>query len=94
MPNVTFDFKAQQAAMGVTIQNRSNLRDVTVITFQTSGKRTVPLSNGVHDVGYRVVGTPNTAYDLQVTAGGIMNPVSRTLGGNGQGAGVRTLTVP
>lgn len=94
MPNVTFKFTPNQAAMAVTIQDRNNLGNVSAINFQASGTKSVPLANGIYDVGYRVVGTPGTAYGLQVTAGGTMNAVSRTLASNGRGAGVRTLTVP
>jgi hypothetical protein len=94
MPNVTLKFTANQAVMSLTIQNRNQLSNVTAVTFQASGNKTVSLSNGTYDLGYRAAGTPKTSYDLQVTAGGTMTAVSRTLASNGKAAGVRTLTVP
>jgi hypothetical protein len=94
MPNVTFKFSGNQAVMSFTIQDRSNLGNVTAVTFQAPGNKNVPLSNGTYDVGYRAVGTPGTSYGLQTTAGGTMNAISRTLASNGQAAGVRTLMVP
>jgi hypothetical protein len=93
MANVTFKFSAKQAVLSLTAQGRDNPGNVSALAFQAPGTKSVKLSAGTYDVGYRARGTPKTAYQLQVTAGGTMNPVDRELADDGKAAGVRTLVV-
>lgn len=94
MPDVTFKWDCPRSVMAVTIQSRTTPGNVAGLHGQGSGTKKLDLPNDTYDVGYRIVGTPKTKFKLEVTTGGAMNPIDRTLPGDGKAAGVRKLTVP
>jgi hypothetical protein len=91
--SVTFKCICPQSVVSVTIQSADDPSDADVITFKASGSKTIERSSGDDDVSYRAVGTPGSDLALEVTKGGTMRAVNRTLGDNGRAAGLRTLTV-
>ena len=94
MPKVTFKCSCPQSIINVTVQAANDQRDVDSLTFKASGSKTIDRKKGSHFVAYRAVGTPGTEFELEVTKGGTMNPVSRTMPDNGRADGNRDLTVP
>ncbi len=93
MAKVTFASKCRQSIVGVTIQSDTDPSEAEGFTFRESGSKTVDLANGDRVVSYRAVGTPETDFSLEVTKGGTMAMVERTLPENGRAAGDRALTV-
>jgi hypothetical protein len=91
--SVTFKCTCPQSVVAITVQASEDPTDTEVMTFKTSGSKTVDLSTGSHDVSYRAVGTPGSDLKLEVTKGGKMRTVDRVLGGDGRAAGLRTLVV-
>ena len=91
--SVTFNCSCPQSVVSVTIQATDDPSDTEGLLFKTSASKTVELSKGEHDVSYRAVGTPGSDLGLEVTKGGTMRPVDRTLGNDGRAAGLRTVAV-
>ena len=91
--SVTFKCTCPQSVVAVTVQATDDPSDTDAMTFKTSGTKTIDLVSGDHDVSYRAVGTPDTDLKLEVTKGGTMRAVDRTIGENGRAAGLRTLSV-
>ena len=91
---VTFACDCPQSIVGVTIQSETDPSEVEGFTFRTSGTKTIDLARGDHVVSYRAIGTPETAFTLEVTKGGTMSAVNRTLRDDGRAAGDRRLTLP
>jgi hypothetical protein len=63
------------------------------LVFKQSGAKTLELTSGLHEVFYRALGLPNTPFSLEVTKGGDITKVDRTLPADGRAAGKRHLTV-
>ena len=93
MPKVTFKCGCPQSIATVHAQKTTDQSETDALIFKTSGSKDMDLSNGEYDVVYRATGTPETDFSLEVTKGGKMNKVERTLPKDGKAGGNRKLVV-
>ena len=93
MGKVTFACECAQSSIEAALTTTPDSSPVTDLLFERSGHTSVELPRGVYGVAYRAQGTPDTSFSLNVTAGGTMTPVDRTLPADGLAAGIRTLVV-
>ncbi len=91
--SVTFKCECSQSIVEVKVQQASDPSKIRRMRFQKSGTRTIDLASGLHFVDCRAVGTPGTDFSLEVTKGGTMNPIERTLPPEGTAGDNRDLKV-